>query len=449
MGLDVSAQSALRQPQSLTNLNLPFYYLSLVKENGNSCDLIEIDGRLDHKLLERAICSALSRHPLLSCRIRKQGLGYVWQPLPSDSAIDLRIDWADDLSEDKFLTGNVWEEPLAIESGRMIRFHLTETPKKSYFQIVSTHACADARSCFRLAHDISSHYSILTKGGVPPSEPIETKHPRIHLWKHLPWKRKVTLTFQALLQVVNDLFSSSHALHVQNREEGHTAIEIEDLGADGLRGVKEKAARLGVTAHSLFLLALGRTCSRFNGTEGPITLIDMFSLRTFANEEVSDIYDCMVVPYKICFDTREQNGALLKQIASHLSELKTGDILKELYRQHIYALSAISLPKRFATRLVCRLIAKTNVISTNPGNLRYDLANFGASPVTDYWSFSQLFPPGKVMVMFSTFRDRLRLVAVYDKKTFPDGVAKDLLQPLAAYLNSSENFADALQEAHV
>ena len=47
-----------------------------------------------------------------------------------------------------------------------------------------------------------------------------------------------------------------------------------------------------------------------------------------------------------------------------------------------------------------------------------DIQRFGATPISAYYSFSQLFPPGQVMFLLSSKVDTLRLICLFDRANF-------------------------------
>jgi hypothetical protein len=57
------------------------------------------------------------------------------------------------------------------------------------------------------------------------------------------------------------------------------------------------------------------------------------------------------------------------------------------------------------------------------------LEAIGGVPVIDYITFPQLFPPAKIMFVISTFRDCLRILAIYDRAAFADSFEDALFAP--------------------
>jgi hypothetical protein len=77
---------------------------------------------------------------------------------------------------------------------------------------------------------------------------------------------------------------------------------------------------------------------------------------------------------------------------------------------------------------------KSNVFLTNPGVCPSRLEAIGGVPVIDYITFPQLFWPAKVMFVLSTFRDRLRILAIYDRAAFAEDFEETLFTPFLTEL---------------
>jgi hypothetical protein len=77
---------------------------------------------------------------------------------------------------------------------------------------------------------------------------------------------------------------------------------------------------------------------------------------------------------------------------------------------------------------------KSNVFLTNPGVCPSRLDAIGDVPVIDYVTFPQLFLPAKVMFVIATFRDCLRILAIYDRAAFGENFEDALFTPFLAEL---------------
>ncbi len=422
--------------------NSPFLLLSGLV-NGNSCEIIELDGHLDHEMLKRALAAAIARHPLLQSRLERTMTGGRWVRDQQDAPPDLRIArlaTSDPEATRKRLVANIWDEPLDLTAGRPARFHLTETPDGSILQLVTHHISSDARSGYRFAHDIANAYTALSEGRMPDTTVIDCPEPPDAMALEGQDRSTGALVARALSMIGRDLFSRAKGQLFPRRRGGSDIGKI-DLGGERLAAVKRAAKRRGVTVHALLLAATVRACQAHDRARGRndrrvYPLLDMVSLRPYAGGRADDLYDTMVVPVGIRLDGRLDDESLIRAAAAEIRRLKSGDVFAELWRQKLYGWSAAPLPKNFATRLVLAFLIKGNIICSNPGPIPYEIERFGPVAVRDFWSFSQLFPPGRVTFTFSTYRDRLRMIMVHDPVAFPDGEIEDFARTLISALDS-------------
>lgn len=188
------------------------------------------------------------------------------------------------------------------------------------------------------------------------------------------------------------------------------------LDTPPLAAVRRAARTQGCTVHAYFLAALLRAVDGLEGRRRRRRIIDLFSFRRLAGPAAADWYDTLVLPFTLTLRDGGDEAALLADIDHALRVEKDGGVLAEFRRQQIYAAAAACLPKRLATALVARFVAKSNLIATNPGVIDLPLEGFGPIPIRDFYNLSQLFPPGRMMWIFNTFRGRLRLTVVYDRQ---------------------------------
>ena len=94
------------------------------------------------------------------------------------------------------------------------------------------------------------------------------------------------------------------------------------------------------------------------------------------------------------------------------------------------------LPTRLTAQIVFKFINKTDIAVTNPGRVPWqdELARFGDVPVVDFINFPHLLPPSKAVLIFTTFRDELRIVQLYDPSLLPQGLEQSLVSPLIGNL---------------
>jgi hypothetical protein len=422
----------------LPALNLFYVYQLLALRNINSCELLELGGHLDPARLRLALERALARHPVLNSRLRRR----FWRafyteisavPLP----IDLRVQQcASDREGDvhEALLANIWREPIDVWAGRPVRFHLVETPTRSYLQIVTARLYNDAKAGYRLAHDIAESYSALEAGRPFDTTPIgPTDRTTASLFtRGLGAGRRLRHAIGAVKYLLQDLLRNDAKLATRRVRRGPTDFLKVDLPAEVLGGLQKRARASGVTVHALLALAVLRLWRRTAplGRAAPaLRVLDNFSLRRFARVAVDDVYETFVVPYTLRLPTRGSDDQVLSSASRQLARWKQGEILSELYRVRLYAALARVSPIKLSASLVARFIAKANIVVSNPGPIPYALERFGSVEIADFYNFSQLLPPSRIMLIFSTFRRRLRATVVYDRGAYPDGPTQEVVAP--------------------
>ena len=85
-----------------------------------------------------------------------------------------------------------------------------------------------------------------------------------------------------------------------------------------------------------------------------------------------------------------------------------------------------------------RMTLKTDLAVTNPGKVPWqdELERFGDVEVEDFINFPHLLPPAKAVVIFTTFRDELRIIHLHDPATTPNGLETALIQPFIRHLDA-------------
>lgn len=115
-------------------------------------------GNVDVDALVNAISEAVTRHPLLYCRLESSwqcGLRWV---LPESGRGTVRIDLPDDGESDRAETLNQFRQrfDLTMESG--VRFLIIEHSDHLELRIAVHHACCDGFGVFLLLEDVLTHY---------------------------------------------------------------------------------------------------------------------------------------------------------------------------------------------------------------------------------------------------------------------------------------------------
>lgn len=427
----------------LSALNLPFYYLSLAV-SGNSNEILELDGVPEEALLRQALQAAVARHPTLNSRIRQWGGWAFWRQVKAHEPIVLH--WhdftnADDNTLHKHLLGNIWDNSFNLQKERPVRFHLTVTARGSILQLITSHVWEDARAGYRLSYDICQAYSALFEGKEPNLQPINIYNRNSDRLLAKAMKGKQKLYRQAAWKnLIADISTKATGLQLPSTRGPNDFLKI-DLGHDFLTRLRRAAKTRGVTVHSLITAALIMACrdhDRANGIHEARQhqVHDLFSLRAMAEENADDLYDTMVLPFETSFSTDSGAEEVVNQAMKKLQNLKDGEIFVDYFKVRLIVKLLSWLPKRVAIPWVIRYLLTGNVLCTNPGPITYDIDCLGDIPVRDFYSFSQMFPPGRIMLVFSTFRDCLRLIVVYDQAAFANGVESEFITPLLTHLQS-------------
>ena len=427
----------------MTPMQLTFEHLSEFV-NPNSGELITLAGHLNVHRLRQAIGLALERHPLLNCVPKVRFGRRSWRPSPSPLPIDLKVNRTKETNRDVLLPElcrNLWEQRIP-ENARQVRFIYTMGPRKSYLQICAPHSITDACSGNRLAADIASAYTALSEGRAWESKkarPLDQPASEVFL-SHLSKFEKAKLMLEAGKKMLDETIQPGNGLHLKQAEEpGETGVNISEFGSHLLKKTIHAARHHGVTAHSLFLLALTRARQdMLGGKKGDsrFRINDFATLRSFANRDLKEAFDVLVVPHQLDIEPTWDDEKALNYISSQIKAKKNGAILSEIYRLSLYGFLARFLPMRYTAKFVFRYVNKTEIAVTNPGRVLWEdeLERFGNVRIDDFINFPHLLPPAKVILIFTTFRNQLRLVQLFDPKTTPGGVEKDLIAGFVAHL---------------
>lgn len=389
----------------------------------SSHDLVVIDGHLDPRRLREAVELTRSLHPRLLRRLDER-------PGPAD-AVQIRhyrLPDDDPRAIDAHLHRLLWTEPLA-PSGPPIRYHVTETPRRTYLQTVHTHVYADATACYALTDDLANVYEgrRLAERPAPPT--------RIHCgWNSAERLRSISA---GLTQMLGELTTGGSGLMrpaFQGRRPGPRRFARVGLSRRETEQLRAAARSHGCSLHGFFQLSLLRAAEAYDQRRGQrrstLRLWDFFSLRPQLGAD-DHLYDCLAILYPIMLDARWSDQHVLAEGRAHIRRLRQGEMLA-----HSARMSALldALPI-WAFSHLWRHQFNSDVIITNPGICPSTLPRFGDAPVIDYVTFPQLFLPARLMMIFSTFRDQLRIVVIYDEDSFP-GAPTEVLGPFLDKLSS-------------
>jgi hypothetical protein len=217
------------------------------------------------------------------------------------------------------------------------------------------------------------------------------------------------------------------------------AVGFTEVPEELLQATVQAARANGTTAHALFLMALTKARREFMGGDGnnrTLRINDFATLRPFAGEDLSEAFDVLVVPHQLRINPNWDEQTALHILTETIKEQKQGGVLSELYRLSMYGSLARYLPTRLTAGLVFKLVNKSDLAVTNPGKVPWqdELEAYGDIAILDFVNFPHLLPPAKVVLIFTTFRNQLRLIQLYDPELLPGGVEKSLVEPLLRHL---------------
>ena len=119
----------------------------------NSCDIVVLDGQLDHDRLRAAI----ARHPSGAGIRLLRGRSRFAPSLPFTAGRRRRRHRSTPTS-----SGAASGASRCPRTAAPVRFHVTETPPRTYLQTIHTHVYADATACYMLTEQIVAGYAHAT-----------------------------------------------------------------------------------------------------------------------------------------------------------------------------------------------------------------------------------------------------------------------------------------------
>jgi len=412
--------------------------------SGNSCEWIVLNAPINIECLRAAAIEVVRVHPVLNSIQVKKGFRYFWKELDDPISVDIRYEKVSEQFAARLhahLVRNIHREPLPLTRERPWRIHVTDSPDgRTYLQIITTHVFTDGRSANIVARDLAAAYSALASQQDCQLQPIRGSRDPFELFAgHLPSIERKRLRRAGFKAILTDALTRCVGLKTDVSRRGETAVHFFDYGIAMWDEVKRVSRHMDMSVHPFILASVLRIIEQLNdrrGVRSPVVrIVDNFSLRRFAADRatIDNLYDVFAVPYTLDFSLRGDDVSLVTQIRKQMDQMKRGEILRELYRYQIYHRAGFfSDQKKMATRLVSRLVVRTNVVCTNIGPVPEDFAAFGTAQVEDYYSFAQLFPPGDLMFLFSTYRGRLRLVLLHDDRRVSHELAEEIGERLFA-----------------
>ncbi|MFV0474645.1 MAG: hypothetical protein ACK5MQ_10645 [Pikeienuella sp.] len=431
----------------MTTLNQTYGYLERLLapqgRNSNSCDWFELDSAPDMALLEQAAISVSRRHAALQAITSLGGKdGWSWRRDPNarPQIHYQRLPGAcPDDAPDRLVRRNIWEMPLELESGPPWRLHVTEYDDLTILQSVTTHIYTCGKSANLISVELFRAYDLLARGLRPDDSPVEVpdrRNTRLfqHNWRAIDHLRAFAGTTVGLMR---ELFTSPMKLAGDTTDiamRGRSRVEFVDLGPELWRQLRCFARSEGVSRHPFYLAAWSEALSAYNTRHGMrvgprVKFMDNFSLRAFSKQNLDGFYDLTAVPYAIEVPSGPSTRDKRQAIFADVEELRAGKILRELTRYEIYHNMMRFLPVVLTTKLLLKMVIKSRFILSNVGPVPPELLINQSLPVRRYFSFPQLFPPGKVMLLINTTPDTVRAIFLWDEDAIGSADMKNELIP--------------------
>lgn len=419
----------------------------------------EVDKALDTSILQKSIDLLVDRHPLLNCSLSRSFWGYLWKSEDRLKKVELKYQECNIVDRTKIaelLKQNAWQEKFKIFGERHLKAYYLQTSSSCYVQLVPNHILADARSSDLLMSDLANIYNCLSQGKPVVFDRSDTfqsySSNALALFAgDLSFVKKLQFFFLALTNIVSDIFKSENGIAIaspkhKGGKRGETRVVCNEIDTGIVEKMKPRLKHRGFTIHPILVLSVLRTVKDYNERRGKktdlIRVSDMFSLLPFVKKDLTNVYDCFVVPFTSYYKISDDDMEMMASIREGIELYKEGDILQELFRQGIYTFTGIFSPKKMATKLVTRFVVKNNIVISNPGKVKFYIPDFGESIIRSYTSFSQLFPPARIFFLFRTFRKKLHLNILYDGNAFSDEEVEKEIFP--GFLENIQRISDKL-----
>jgi hypothetical protein len=365
-----------------------------------SCELVVLEGRLDGARLQAALDHIVAVHPLLHATWD----GAVWRT--PDTPLRLVEEPDAQPWDSAALVARAWDDgdPHATQV-RWIR-----AADRDGLAIQVPHARTDARSGAQVVADLAEAYAALGRDEIPTPRPDTA-----------PWAPAALLPTRAadraaaLRRVVSDLAAPAAWTRDPTLPRGRSRARVYDLGPTAWTQVKAAAHASGTTPHVRLCLATARA---FDTTR----LLDLASVRHLASADVAGRADVLVVPWVLHVPGAGHAPDAADTVAAQVATVKEGVARAELARLGLYEAVAHWIPVDLAIRATTRLVVKADVVHTNPGAVHVPLDTFGELAIADFVNFPQLVPPARAGIVWTTFRGRLRMIALWDDGAWPDGI---------------------------
>ena len=151
---------------------------------------------------------------------------------------------------------------------------------------------------------------------------------------------------EAARRLVRDVVEPGMELDLGTATRGPqpTSVSVTPVPKRILTQSLKEARRHGVTAHSLFLVALTRARRELLNGRGhlPFRVNDFATLRPFADRDVEKVFDVLVVPNQLTIDPTWDDDLALRVLSDALRNKRLGRSCLRLYRLGLYGSSGIN-----------------------------------------------------------------------------------------------------------
>jgi hypothetical protein len=396
--------------------------------NANSACMITVKGTLCPVTLARAADELARVHPMLRTVIRRKGMRLGWvettgkpkvveYPLPEDAPLDTLMTYVFD---------HTWIPVFSTRDDIPFRVHLFRNASYSIVQLVTSHVTEDARASYQISHDMARILASLAGAEHEAPNRVEAPGPDMDVVL-FPGTSRLRWTghfLKACGAIVRDFAKRDITLPLvrKPRFDGPAApvrrgLIVRDIEPELFQGLRAAASARGASLHSLLLLAMCRIIWRRDGRAGKtIRMIDMMTLRGHGGRATENLYEIAVIPYQLRIRPGSDEDCL-SQITQRIEALRKGEYRTELIRYRLTLKLLASVRHLPLLLWIIETYVQSRVLVSNPGRIPFDLEEFGGLPVCEFITYPQLFSPGAVMTQFSGFRDRVRLIMIFDPET--------------------------------
>lgn len=449
----------------LSALNRIYVYLECLLaqqgQNANSCDWIELTRTPDLERLRQAAAYVAHRHPAIQAATEFGGRkAYTWvrNPKAYPEIHFERRHTPCPVQPDDSLLHNIWGVPLDHQNGPPWRLHVTEFNDKCLLQSITSHIYTCGKSANLITADLLNAYATLHCGGELDDLVIDVTDRNANALFAPDWSlaRRIQSSMMSVISMSAEFLTRPIGLATNCKSvvsRGKTRVAFVEYGPEMWTHLRRFAKDEGISRHPFYLAAWAEAILEFNTARGStqrgaVKFMDNFCLRSFSPQDLGRFYDLCAPPYAILVPYERSSKAQRKHLYDVLEDLKAGKILDELARFNMYHVIIRLLGKIRASKLVISAVAKSPFILSNTGPIPMEILAPHPLNVERYFSFPQLFPPGKIMLILTSTRVDLRAVFLWDQDAIDeDAMTQDLIPRFGKALERSIAFDAPLEPA--